>query len=107
MMMMMIIIIIISAAMDWLGTGGRVLQRLLLGVGCALLPANIVKVLEHVGLLVGRVVSDVLLNGLDLLNEVKLVLLGQLIEIQLDLLLVHSVTLSSSSGSCSCYSRLI
>ena len=40
---------------------------------------DLVKVLEYVGLLVGGVVPDVLLDGFDLLDQVELVFLGQVI----------------------------
>ena len=36
---------------------------------------SVIKVLEYVGLLVGGVVPDVLLDGLNLLDQVELVLL--------------------------------
>ena len=39
------------------------------------------KVLENICLLVRRVIPDVLLDSLNLLDQVKLVLLGQLVEI--------------------------
>ena len=52
-----------------------------------LLTRALFKVLEYVGFLVGGVVSNILLNGFNLLDEVELVLLGQIVQVQLDLLL--------------------
>ena len=51
------------------------------------LGTTIIEILEDVRLLVGRVVPDVFLHGLNLLDQVELILLCQLVQIELDLFL--------------------
>ena len=64
-------------------TRGWVLARLV----SRALGTTIVEILEDVRLLVGRVVPDVLLHGLNLLDQVEFILLRQLVQIELDLFL--------------------
>ena len=61
---------------------GSVLGRLLIGSWCR----TILEILEDIGLLVRRVVSNILLDGLYLLDQVELVFLRQLVEVKLNLL---------------------
>ena len=50
-----------------------------------------IEVLEDVSFLIRRVVSNILLHSLDLLNEVKLVLLGQVVQVQFYLFLSNAL----------------
>ena len=59
------------------------LAGLILSIGLL----SLFKVLEYVRLLVGGVVSNILLNGFYLLDEVELILLGQIVQVQLDFFL--------------------
>ena len=62
---------------------GSVFGRLLIGGWCG----AILEILEDIGLLVRRVVSNILLDGLYLLDQVEFVFLRQLVEVKLNLFL--------------------
>ena len=59
----------------------------------------VIEVLENIGLLIRGVVTNVLLDSLDLLNQVEFVLLRQLIEVELHFFLrYHCLTINSVLG---------